>query len=167
MVQDKNLLPHLAGVAGLVGLVATFKFAYNDKITTKVVKIMAGMLCCFFLWAADFGLSKVFNGYPSGAILYGCLFILFMFGTSGTKTQEQQQEDAATTTEIKVETAEKAPVQRPGLTIEQSLKFRKMLKEHFRKTFLFVNMVTPFATCQPKQEFLFTCSRPISTRNMV
>jgi AraC-like DNA-binding protein len=137
MVQDKNLLQHLAGVAGLMGFVSDFKLARTDKITPKVVMFLAGIFFCFALWAADFGLSKAFHGYPSGTILYGCLFILFLFAASGHEKQEQKQENAATTPEVKVETAEKSPVQRAGLTIEQSLKFRQMLKEHFSTTLAF------------------------------
>lgn len=108
--------------------------------STKFLKLSAALLFCGSIWITDYVLSIYFPDYFSGILLYGSLFSLFLLKFSNHTLQEQKQENQdkhAEVLEIKNDDTQKSSVQRSGLTMEQSLKFRKMLKEHFSTTLAF------------------------------
>jgi AraC-like DNA-binding protein len=139
MVQNKNGLLIFSGVTRLLSLVAALKSVSKNRETTLVTNFLAGSLFCLFLWAFDFGLKQIFTGYPSGIILYACLFVLFLFANQEFKRKEEKQEkEISPEIMAKIpEKSEKSHSQRPSPDMEQSLKFKRLLKEHFAASLAF------------------------------
>lgn len=108
--------------------------AVKNKFSEQLLLAISATFTCLVLWAIDFGLRKMVTGYFPGTILYGCIFLFILFGSNLFKRQEDRFEEPELIAENKTGAVERAPVQRTSLSIEQSLRFRQQLKEHFETT---------------------------------
>jgi AraC-like DNA-binding protein len=117
--------------------VLQFVLAIHNKFSEQALLLIKATFICLFLWAIDFGFRNMVTGYFPGMILYACIFLYVLFGSNPFKKSIEIVPEKDPTTKDKTTIDKKVPVQRNSISIEQSLKFRQQLKDHFETTHAF------------------------------
>lgn len=136
MVQDTNWIWLVLGSAGCLSLAGTCCLGFLYKGTARGSRLLTAMLFCFSLWGFDFCLRQGLPGYYPGTILYGAFFLLFLIGSKENKGLEENF-TAGVQPDMAEQSEEKGPVNRPALSIEQSLKLRQSIGDHLSSSLAF------------------------------
>ncbi len=134
MAQKTNRVINFIRTKSLIRPMSQMVMAEKNLMSEKALKALSAIFICLFLWAVDVGLGKITTGYFPGTVLYGCIFSFILFGSPLFKKPVEKNIETETIPENQTEVVEKVPVQRTCLSIEQSLKFKEQLKDHFETT---------------------------------
>jgi AraC-like DNA-binding protein len=136
MLQDTHSLWIFISIAGLLCFSISWMLVMAKRYASLPSRILAACLFCLATGSLDFSLKQIIPQYYTGFILYGFVFVLFMYSTKWMNSAERNEEEEILPEQI-TEIQDKVPAQRAGLSTEQSRRYKLVIAEHLSTSLAF------------------------------